>query len=182
MTAHDLYVISPYLGVAGVAVLVILLDLVVERKSLLPIFAFLGLLAPLTLSLIQAFDLENSLNLVRGAEPLSNVEASVLLGSLSVDRFALFFNFLVLAAAGLVIMGSSDYLRQMERYQGEYYGLILFSATGMMLLAAATELITIYIALELTAIPLVALAAFMNNARSSEAVPLAQPSCCTEWR
>lgn len=169
MTAHDLYVISPYLGVAGVAVLVILLDLVVERKSLLPVFAFLGLLAPLTLSLVQAFDLENSLNLVQGAEPLSNVKASVLLGSLSVDRFALFFNFLVLAAAGLVIMGSSDYLRQMERYQGEYYGLILFSATGMMLLAAATELITIYIAIELTAMPLVALAAFMNNARSSEA-------------
>ena len=154
MTAHDLYVISPYLGVAGVALLVILLDLVVPRKGLLPIFTFLGLLAPLARSLIQVFDLDDSLNL---------------LGSLSVDRCALFFNFLVLAAAGLVIMASTDYVRQMDRYQGEYYGLILFSATGMMLLAAATELITIFIALELTTIPLVALAAFMNTAKSSEA-------------
>ena len=94
---------------------------------------------------------------------------SVLLGSLSVDRFALFFNFLVLAATGLVILSSTDYTRQMERFRGEYYGLILFSATGMMLLAAATELITIYISLELTTMPLVALAAFMMTSRSSEA-------------
>ena len=169
MSAYDVYVISPYLSVAGVAVLVILLDLVVRRKGLLPIFAFLGLLVPFAFSLVQAFDLEDSLNLVRGAGPLSSAEASVLLGSLSVDRFALFFNFLVLAAAALVIMASTDYLKQMQRYQGEYYGLILFSATGMMLLAAATELITIYIALELTTLPLVALSAFLSTSRSSEA-------------
>ena len=169
MSAHDLYVISPYLGVAGTALLVILLDLVVTKKGLLPIFAILGLLAPLALTLIQAFDLDDSLNLVKGSELLANGDPSILLGSLSVDRFALFFNFLVLAAAGLVIMASTDYLRQMDRYQGEYYGLILFSATGMMLLSAATELITIYIAVELTTMPLVALAAFMNNAKSSEA-------------
>ncbi len=169
MSAHDLYVISPYLGMAGAALLVILLDLVVTRKGLLPIFAFLGLIAPLTLSLIQAFDLDDSLNLVKGSELLATSDPSVLLNSLSVDRFALFFNFLVLAAAGLVIMASTDYVRQMDRYQGEYYGLILFSATGMMLLAAATELITIYIAVELSTMPLVALSAFMNTAKSSEA-------------
>ena len=169
MSAHDLYVISPYLGVAGTALLVILLDLVVTKKGLLPIFAILGLLAPLALTLIQAFDLNDSLNLVKGSELLATSEPSVLLGSLSVDRFAIFFNFLVLAAAALVIMSSTDYLRQMDQYQGEYYGLILFSATGMMLLSAATELITIYIAVELTTMPLVALAAFMNSAKSSEA-------------
>ena len=174
MSVHDLYVISPYLGVVAVALVVILVDLVQPRKGLLPVVAFLGLLAPLALSLIQVFDLGDSVNLVRGADPLSsevlaNGKASILVGSLSVDRFALFFNFLVLAALGLVIVASADYVRQVERYQAEYYALILFSATGMMLLAAATELITIYIALELTTMPLVALAAFLNTSRSSEA-------------
>ena len=169
MSAHDIYVISPYLGVAGVAVLVILVDLVIQRKAVLPVVAFLGLLAPVALSLVQAFDLDNQLNLVRGSEPFATGAGSVLVGSLSVDRFALFFNFLVLAATGLVILSSTDYVRQMDRYRGEYYGLILFSATGMMLLAAATELITIYISLELTTMPLVALAAFMMTPRSSEA-------------
>ena len=169
MTTHDLYVLSPYLGVAGIAILVILLDLVVKRKGLLPAFALLGLLAPLALSLVQAFDLEDSVSLLRGADPLSTSQASILLGSLSVDRFALFFNFLVLAAAGLVVLASTDYVKRMERFQGEYYGLILFSATGMMLLAAATELITIYIALELATLPLAALIAFLMTSKSSEA-------------
>jgi NADH-quinone oxidoreductase subunit N len=169
MTAHDVYVISPYLGVAGVAILVILADLVAPRKGVLPVLAFLGLLAPLSLSLVQAFDLGDSLNLVRGADPLAAGETSVLLGSLSIDRFALFFNFLVLAATGAVVLASTEYVRRMERYQGEYYALLLFSATGMMLLAAATELITIYIALELTTLPLAALAAFLMSPKSSEA-------------
>ena len=169
MSAHDVYVISPYMAMAGVAILVILLDLVAGRKGVLPAFAFLGLLAPFVLSLIQAFDLEDSANLVRAADMVSGQEASVLLGSLSVDRFALFFNFLVLAAAALVILSSTDYVRQIPRFQGEYYGLILFSATGMMLLAAATELITIYISLELSTLPLAALAAFLATSKSSEA-------------
>jgi len=56
MSAHDVYVISPYMSMAGVAILVILLDLVVARKGWLPVFAFLGLLVPLGLSLVQVFD------------------------------------------------------------------------------------------------------------------------------
>ena len=68
-----------------------------------------------------------------------------------------------------MVLASTEYVRMMPRFQGEYFGLLLFSATGMMLLAAATELITIYVALELTTLPLAALAAFLMNGRSSEA-------------
>ena len=169
MSFHDVYLVSPLLAMAGLGILVILFDLVTPRKGLLPAFAILGLLAPLALLLIQFYDLDDSVNLVQEAGPLAGEEASVLLGSLSVDRFSLFFNFLVLASTGLVILASVDYVGQMERHQGEYFGLILFSATGMMLLASATELITIYIALELTTLPLAALAAFMMTSASSEA-------------
>ena len=169
MSSHDVYLVSPLLAMAGLGILVILLDLVTPRKGLLPAFAILGLVAPLVLLLIQFYDLDDSVNLVQGAGPLAAGEASVLLGSVSIDRFSLFFNFLVLASTGLVILASVDYVRQMERYQGEYFGLILFSATGMMLLVAATELVTIYIALELTTLPLAALAAFMMTRTSSEA-------------
>ena len=164
MSLHDLYVISPYAGMAAVAILIILLDLVVPRKGLLPVVAIAGLLAPLILSLVQLNDLIDGTDLLADVVP-----ASVLAGTLSVDRFALFFNFLVLAATALVIIASSDYVKRMQQFRGEYYGLILFSATGMMLLAAATELITIYISLELTTLPLAAMAALLMTARSTEA-------------
>ncbi len=151
----------------GAAILVIVLDLVTSKKGLLPAAAVLALAAPLTLSLIQLYDLGESSSLLTNGS--AGATGSVLLGSLSVDRFALFFNFLVIAATGLVVLASSDYVKQMDRFRGEYFGLILFSATGMMLLAAATELITIYISLELTTMPLAALGAFLMTSRSTEA-------------
>ena len=169
MSVHDLYVVSPYLAMAAAATLLIIVDLMLPRKGLLPYLAFAALAGPFVLSLIQLFDLGDATSLVQGSGLFSVEEPSILLGVLSVDRFALFFNFLITAAAALVVLASTVYVRQMPRFQGEYFGLILFSATGMMLLAAATELITIYIALELTTLPLAALAAFLMNARSSEA-------------
>ncbi len=168
MNAHDVYVVSPYIAMAGAAILVIIFDLVLPRRAggMLPYLSLLLLAGPFALSLYQFYDLGQTGNLVRGE---SSGSPSILLGSLSVDRFALFFNFLVTGAAALVALASADYVRLMPRYRGEYFGLLLFSAAGMMLLAAATELITIYVALELTTLPLAALAAFLMNGRSSEA-------------
>lgn len=163
MTVNDLYLVSPQIALAALGILVILLDLVTDRKGWVQGLALVGLAAPAGLSLLLLLDLIGT----GGANAVP--ERSVLYPSLAVDRFALFFNFLVLAATALVILASTDYVRRMDRNQGEYFGLILLSATGMLLLPAATELITIYIALELTTLPLAALAAFLLTARSSEA-------------
>ena len=169
MSVHDLYVISPYLAMAGAAVLIILLDLALPKKSLLPYLALAALTAPFVMSLIQFYDLGASANLLKGAGEFSTEDPSILLSALSVDRFALFFNFLIIGCVALVVLASTDYVQSVERFQGEYFGLILFAATGMMLLAAATELITIYVSLELTTLPLAALTAFLLNKNSSEA-------------
>ena len=169
MSLHDIYVISPPLAVAVLGILVILLDLVTQRKRLLPLFALVGLIAPALLLVAQLQDLMDTPDLLSASAAMADGKASVLLGSLVVDRFALFFGFLVVAATALVVLASVEYAEQMERRQGEYYGLILFSATGMILLASASELVTIYIALELTTLPIVALAAFQSSSKSSEA-------------
>ena len=169
MSVHDLYVISPYLAMAGAAVLIILLDLALPKKDLLPYLALAALTAPFVMSLIQFYDLGASANLLKGAGEFSSEDPSILLSALSVDRFALFFNFLIIGCVALVVLASTDYVQSVERFQGEYFGLILFAATGMMLLAAATELITIYVSLELTTLPLAALTAFLLNKNSSEA-------------
>ena len=91
-----------------------------------------------------------------------------LFGSLVVDKFSLFFKFLLVGAAALVALVSTDYVKRFQRFQAEYYALVLLSTTGMMLLASTVELITIYIALELTALPIAALAAFLRDGRSTE--------------
>ena len=163
MTAYDLFLLAPPLALAALALLVITADLITRRTGVVVGLSFVGLAAPAALSAWQAAELASG-----GANALT-AEGSVVLYTLSIDRFALFFNFLILAAAGLVILASNDYVRRMERLQGEFFALLLLSATGMMLLVSASELVTMYIALELTTLPLAALAAFLPNGRSGEA-------------
>ena len=90
-------------------------------------------------------------------------------GSLVVDNFSLFFVFLFLGVAILVILASIDYGQRFGRYQGEYYALILLATSGMMLLAGGRDLIAIFVALELTAISQYVMAALLKDTRSSEA-------------
>ena len=144
----------------GLALLVLLLDLVVPRKGFLPVLAVAGLAAPLGFSLALWASLD-------GGGIAEN--SGILADTLRVDRFSLFFKFLFLGVAATIILVSVEYVRSFHRFQAEYYALVLFSVTGMMLLAAAVELITIYISLELTTLPVAALAAFRRDSRSSEA-------------
>jgi NADH-quinone oxidoreductase subunit N len=85
------------------------------------------------------------------------------------DNFSVFFKFLILGIAMLVVMSSTDYVSKFARFQGEYYALILLSAGGLMLMASTGELISIYISLELASISLYALVAFLKDTKSSEA-------------
>ncbi|MBI4310390.1 MAG: NADH-quinone oxidoreductase subunit N [Chloroflexi bacterium] len=157
MTVHDLYLLSPEIALAGIGGLVVLLDLVVRRKGVLPAVALAGLLLPAALSVLLWSDVSNGGQLAG------------IFDTLAVDKFALFFKFLVLSVVAMVILGSADYASRFQRYQGEFYALVLFSASGMMLLASATELVSLYVSLELTSLPLAALAAFLRDERSSEA-------------
>jgi len=159
MTGHDVYLLSPEISLVGLALLVMALDLFVERKGILPLVAVVGLALPVALSIVLWNDVHSEVD----------GELVGVFGALTVDKFALFFKFLVLGISALVLTASVDYARRLPRLQGEFLGLILLSATGMMLLAATTELITIYVSLELTALPLIALSTFLMTPRSSEA-------------
>jgi NADH-quinone oxidoreductase subunit N len=89
-------------------------------------------------------------------------------GAYSLDTFSIFFNFLFIGVAGLVILASADFVRRL-RYQGEFWALLLLATSGMMLLAGARDLIMIFIALEMTSISQYVLVAFLKDDRSSEA-------------
>jgi len=149
----NFWLLSPELSLCGVALLVIMLDLFIEQKKVLAGVSFVGLIIPIVFSIF----------LWGEAEPLSFANMLV------VDEFAVFFKFLILAIAALVILSSADYVSKFRKFQGEYYALILLAAGGMMLMASTQELISIYISLELASISLYALVAFLKDRKSSEA-------------
>ncbi len=143
----------PELSLAAVALVVILLDLFIQRKGLLVVASLAGLVvsAGVTMAMWGG-----------------NAEA-IFGNMLAVDNFALFFKLLFLGIAALVILASVDYVSKFTCFKGEYHALVLLSTLGMMLMAATTELITIYIAIELTSISLYILVGFLKDSRSTEA-------------
>ena len=87
------------------------------------------------------------------------------------DHLALFFKVIFLGAAFMTIGSSFGVTAErILNHRGEFFGLILFSTVGMMFLASSSELISLYVGLELTTVPLFVLAAFFkDDKRSAEA-------------
>ncbi len=86
-----------------------------------------------------------------------------------VDSFSVFFHFLVIAIAAVVILTSFEYMAVQRIRAGEYYALILFGVVGMGLMSSAVELVLIFIALEISSISTYILAGFRRQeAASSE--------------
>jgi NADH-quinone oxidoreductase subunit N len=88
-------------------------------------------------------------------------------GTFVVDKFAAFFQIVFLLAAFFAVASSHGLMKKLSADRGEYFALILLSTTGMMLLASTLELITLYVSLELTTIPLFVLAAYRKDQLSS---------------
>ncbi|MFI5110035.1 MAG: NADH-quinone oxidoreductase subunit N [Terriglobales bacterium] len=88
-------------------------------------------------------------------------------GMVRVDSFSIFFHFLIAFIAALVVLSSFEYLDAQQIRGGEYYGLILLGASGMVLMSSAVELVLIFIALEISSISTYVLAGFRRRAPSS---------------
>src|SRR5271165_4777460 len=92
------------------------------------------------------------------------------MGTLVVDRFALYFFYLFLLGAAIAILMSMHYLEIERENHGEFYALLLFSVVGMMCMAAGYDIVLIFIGLELMAISTYVLVGFLRrDKRSNEA-------------
>lgn len=88
-------------------------------------------------------------------------------GVYQADPYASFFKALFLLAAVLVMLSSSKYLERLGSKRSEFYALMIFATLGMMVMAAAGDLITIYIGLELMTISFYILTAYLLNDEAS---------------
>ncbi len=85
------------------------------------------------------------------------------------DYFSVFFKIVLSLVGILIILSSLDFFKKSVN-EGEYYSLLLFSLFGAMLMAAAVDLIAVYLALELVSIPAYVLAGYRKrDVKSSEA-------------
>ena len=159
MYPDDLYLLMPELVLGGAAGIIILLDLVIKKKDVLAPLSLIGIGASAALSLVLWLKVDG----------LESNALTGFNGFLVVDHYALFFKFLILGATALVIVASHNVAASIRAFRAEYLALIMMASGGLMLLAASTELISIYVSLELSALATVALIALTKDNRSTEA-------------
>ena len=153
----NLNVIMPLTVLTAWACVLLLVDLFIpkERKGITALLAALGLLVALALVISRA-----------------GIATSAFNGMIMIDGFATFMSviFLLSGLAGIAV--AYDYLMRSGIERGEYYVLLLFSIVGMMLMAAAADLIMVFLALELLSIPLYVLAGIAVPRPDSEEAAL----------
>ncbi len=89
--------------------------------------------------------------------------------TLVLDQYAVFFFYLFAGITATVVLASIDWVRRDGRSESEYYALVLVTCAGLMFLASSRDLITIFIALEMSSIPQYVLAGWGKDSKSSEA-------------
>ncbi len=151
----EVNLLGPQLLLMVVGAFLLIADLVVKDRRILIGTAMAGLLGAVLYSTVLLVD-----------GKLGNTAFDEIL---VFDEFALFFQFLLGAAALAAVGASLETLDRLPSRRGEYLALILFSTTGLMLLAGTRDLIGIFIALELSSISQYILVGFHKDRFSSEA-------------
>jgi len=142
-----------FLSVLAMALLLINVFAPAGQKSYLAYISFIGIVAAAVLV---------------GAGWGQHIESFG--GSVVLDNFATFFKMTFLVAAGLTVLITDKYMEREECNHGELYSLILFAVVGMMLMASGTDLMTIFLGLEVMSVTLYVLAGFnRGNKKSNEA-------------
>ena len=91
-------------------------------------------------------------------------------GLLAFDRFSIVFGCIFLVAAGLTALLAPAFMREHHFEFGEFYSLLLFATVGMMILAQATDLVTIFLGVETMSIAVYVLTgSFRHSPKSAEA-------------
>src|SRR5512139_1191941 len=149
----DLYLIAPEIIITAFGFLVLLLDVFLpkgERKGYLGVISLVGIFFAFLYTWPQIGSVKSGFE-----------------GMFISDGYALFFKITFLIIAFLTVLISIGYTyREMIEF-GEYYALILFATLGMMLMAAGSHFVTIFLGLETMSISIYVLAGMMREDRRS---------------
>ncbi|GAB4270700.1 MAG: NADH-quinone oxidoreductase subunit N [Deferrisomatales bacterium] len=149
----DLRLIAPHIVITATALLVLLVEAFSrgERKGYLSYLSIAGIVVAAVLT-----------------PGLFGPQKMGFSGMFVGDGFAAFFYFILYVVGILTLLLSDNYLRDEQAEHGEYHALVLLALVGMMLMAGATHLLVVFLALETMSIAIYALAAYLRTDRSVE--------------
>ena len=154
MTLETFQLLSPELILLLTGLVVLCVDLIwrdEDKKTLwVPGLALAGLVAAVAATLL-----------------LWGTPGTPVLALMAVDPFALFFKIIAITTVGLVVLASVPYLKGRTPYRGEFYALLVFAGLAICLASSATDLISIYLAMEFLSITSYVLAGYLRGDKKS---------------
>jgi NADH-quinone oxidoreductase subunit N len=147
MIEHDIAIIAPLIVAVGVAIAVLIVDLIVPgQRTVAVTVALVGLAA------------------VAAATILADANRGDAYGGVyRVDALTTFLDLLFVSIVALTIVFAPDYLEPRGLPIAEFAVVLVFAMTGAMLLSAATDLLLLFLGLELMVLPGYMLAAFHKS-------------------
>ncbi len=155
LPALDFFAIAPLLAMTLTGCLVMLVDLFTPRRVGKGHLAVVSLVGLAVTAFLAAWSWDYSNPIAFG-------------GMVAADSFTQFFNLLFVFITAITILLSQTQLEREDFHAGEYYTLLLFSAAGLMLMASATDLIMVFLGIELLSISLYILTGFSRYRLESE--------------
>jgi len=137
MSWSDLGTVAPVVAAILVAAAILIVDLAVPgRREPVLATAFAGLAVVAGIVLLQAGSSQTAFG-----------------GAYSLDNLTVFLDILFLSIAALTILFAVDYLEPRDLPIAEFSAVLVFAVTGAMLIAGSTDLLLLFIALELMVLP-----------------------------
>jgi len=156
--------IKPEITISITLLLVVIFDIIFnENKKIVWLITLFGVFIALIFT---------SLNLLVEGYAFSPVDGSHNFGLLTLDSFGSFFKVIVLVSTLLILYFSnnSNEIINTGKRQGEYYALMLGMLLGMLFMTSASDLIMVYLSMELLSLSSYVLAGFLKlRDRDSEA-------------
>src|SRR5215510_2833908 len=154
MSSSDVLLLLPEILLTSWLCFILIMDFSFPRlpNEQLAYFSVAGLVA--TLGCLVWFD-------------ITGITGTLFSNMFALDRMALFFKMFIVGSTILVILASVDYIHQFKFFRGEYYFLVVMSALGMMFMASANDLLSVFVALEFSTLGFYVLVAYLREDMAS---------------
>ena len=155
--AIDWHAVAPELCLLGGGALLTLMDVIWLEKGRAYTAGFAGIIMLIPIIPIITLAIDSQ-------------DRTMFRGAFVVDKYALIIKAIFLLSGYLVVLLSTNYIAEGDYWENEYYGMLISSVLGMVLMGSARDLISIFVALELLSIPAYMLATWRKkDPKSNEA-------------
>ena len=156
ISLNEILLVTPELLIVGFSLIILLTDLIFGSKFRSSDIASLGILASLIVTIL----------LFSGIVKVDNVTSTSIANIISVDKYSLLLKVVVLLLSLSISTVGKELISDTLKLRSEFWTLFMISLTGMIMLTSVTEMITAWVALELTSLPLIGMLS-LNKQRYS---------------